>query len=320
MKNSKLKVTLRNDGRYVGKYRDNDGRYRYVYSTDKNKCIQRLREALELRDRYLSGIKLYQYLDDWRDNFKKPNVKESTLSAIDTIIRVHVKKGLPNKLLAEINGLEIQRFLIGIERSRTRKSVYDLLNEAFKKAYALRLIEFNPMLAVEIPAHRQKKGSALSETELKEFLRKIVGHRLEYLFMFLLFTGCRRGEALLMRWEYVDFESEIVFIPGTKTVTSVRTIPLFSDLKKLLLSIPCAREGLIFNFRADYPTHAFKELCPNHKLHDLRHTFATRCLELGIPMKVVQEWLGHSKLDTTADTYSHVTKALNFEQAKRLTW
>lgn len=45
---------------------------------------------------------------------------------------------------------------------------------------------------------------------------------------------------------------------------------------------------------------------PNHKLHDLRHTFATRCLENGVSMKCIQVWLGHTRLDTTAMIYSHL--------------
>ena len=49
-----------------------------------------------------------------------------------------------------------------------------------------------------------------------------------------------------------------------------------------------------------------KKLCPTHKLHDLRHTFATHCLECGINLKIVQRWLGHARLDTTANIYTHL--------------
>jgi integrase len=42
------------------------------------------------------------------------------------------------------------------------------------------------------------------------------------------------------------------------------------------------------------------------------------CLKAKIPLKVVQKWLGHSKLDTTADTYSHVTDEINKEEAETL--
>lgn len=56
----------------------------------------------------------------------------------------------------------------------------------------------------------------------------------------------------------------------------------------------------------EFDTSKFKDFCPEHKLHDLRHTFATRCIESGVSMKVVQTWLGHARLDTTASIYTHL--------------
>ena len=307
----------KSDKRYMGRYKDNDGRYVCVYALTYSECLKKLKDGLAYRDRYLTRIRLYAWLDDWIKNFKKPNVKESTLNTIDVAVRVHIKKGLPNKPLFEINGLELQRFLINIERPRTRKSVYDVLNESFKTAYALRLIDFNPMLAVRIPSHKQNKGSELTPTQLDTFLHNIAGHETEKYFYFLLLTGCRRSEALAVRWSDIDFEKKTLHVPGTKTETSDRVIPLFADVEKLVLSISRTDERL-FDFRPDYVTHVFKEFCPEHKLHDLRHTFATVCMENGVPIKVVQNWLGHSKIDTTANIYSHVTKKINEEEAAKL--
>jgi len=54
------------------------------------------------------------------------------------------------------------------------------------------------------------------------------------------------------------------------------------------------------------------------RLHDLRHGAATYMLAQGVPMKVVQEVLGHSQMSITADTYSHVLPKLQREAADRL--
>lgn len=104
----------------------------------------------------------------------------------------------------------------------------------------------------------------------------------------------------------------------TATYLSDRTIPLFEKVAGLLVTVRPDANGMYFPFRGDSVTRAFKRLCPAHKLHDLRHTFATRCLEAEIPLKVVQTWLGHSEIDTTADIYAHVTEKLNDTEAKRL--
>lgn len=221
------------DKRYMGRYRDNDGSCKCVYAHTYSECLKKLNDALAYRDRYLSSITLFDWLDDWIINFKKPNVKESTLYTIDVVVRVHIKKNMRNKPLVEINGLDLQKFLIRMNNSRTRKAVYDVLNESFKQAYALRLIDFNPMLAVKIPAHRQNKGSELTPTQLNSFISNLKGHPTEPYFKFLLYTGCRRSEALLLQWADVDFENNLLHIPGTKTQTSDRIIPLFENVKKL---------------------------------------------------------------------------------------
>lgn len=57
---------------------------------------------------------------------------------------------------------------------------------------------------------------------------------------------------------------------------------------------------------------------PNFSPHCLRHTFATRCFENGIPPKVVQEYLGHTTIQMTMDLYTHVMKETKQEEIKKL--
>lgn len=261
---------------------------------------------------------LHSWLDEWQRAYKAPSVKPSTLNTIDVVIRVHIKPNMPDMPLNLLSGLELQKFLSAMPNSRTRKAIHDVLNECLKTAQGLKLIPDNPMTAVKIPAHIQEKGEALTPIELAAFATTIQGHTLERYFLFLLHTGCRRSEALTLRRSDVDFKNKLLHVPGTKTKTSDRTIPLFDKVAALLTGFKPDKDGFYFPFRGDYPTHVFKKLCPAHKLHDLRHTFATRCLEAKIPLKVVQKWLGHSKLDTTADIYSHVTDELNRAEADTL--
>ena len=117
----------------------------------------------------------------------------------------------------------------------------------------------------------------------------------------------------------IDYKNKTLHINGTKTNSSNRTIPLFDEAAALLSVLPHNSDGFFFNFRPDYVTHAFKKICPEHKLHDLRHTFATNCPEAEIPLKVVQKWLGHSNIDTTADIYTHVTQDISCAEAHKLT-
>ena len=68
----------------------------------------------------------------------------------------------------------------------------------------------------------------------------------------------------------------------------------------------------------DFITHYFGDLLKKHNLkhirfHDLRHSCASLLVANGVPMKNIQEWLGHSSYNLTADTYSH----LDFESKKQ---
>ncbi len=57
---------------------------------------------------------------------------------------------------------------------------------------------------------------------------------------------------------------------------------------------------------------------PRVRLYDARHSCATMLLESGVPMRVVQEMLGHASTVLTADTYSHVTPAFKRQAADAL--
>ena len=53
-------------------------------------------------------------------------------------------------------------------------------------------------------------------------------------------------------------------------------------------------------------------------IHSLRHTFATRCAEAGVPPKVVQQWLGHSTLEMTMNVYTHVNRDFEREMTNKV--
>ena len=129
-----------------------------------------------------------------------------------------------------------------------------------------------------------------------------------------------------------------------KTKSSFRTLPLIPAVRALLdeqrarqeeyrrlfkksycteyLDYVCTDEmGRLF--RPNYITDHFKLLLKQHGLrhirfHDLRHSCASLLLSQGIPMKQIQEWLGHSTFATTADIYSHLDFNSKLESAQAI--
>ena len=73
----------------------------------------------------------------------------------------------------------------------------------------------------------------------------------------------------------------------------------------------------IFPYDKNNVSHYFKKYCPNHKLHDLRHTFVTRCAESGININVAQRLAGHSDINTTLQIYTHVTTDFQRSEFKK---
>jgi len=121
---------------------------------------------------------------------------------------------------------------------------------------------------------------------------------------------------LALKWSDINWKLKEIYIHGTKTESSERTIFLLPQIAEVLEKQKEITTTGLFAFPYDKSnvTHAFKNYCPNHKLHDLRHTFVTRCAESGINIKVAQKLAGHSDIKTTLDIYTHV--ATDFERSE----
>ena len=93
-----------------------------------------------------------------------------------------------------------------------------------------------------------------------------------------------------------------------------RTIPIFPNYKKII-GIPNTKTCNLNKMR-----EAFKKVCPQNTLKDLRHTFTTRARECGIDNELVSVWTGHSLGNITASVYTHFSEEFQQTQAKRLAY
>lgn len=264
------------------------------------------------------------WLKEWVNVYKKPFIK--SWKKIKDIIRLHIPENIKNTELTELNAFVLQKALNSVSSSRMRLETFDVYHGSLTMAYKVGFIEKDIVSLLIKPKHVRKVGNALSNEELIKFLKAVNGHRYEKYFNFCLLTGARRQEALDFTYNDVILESDIILIRGTKTALSVRHVPIFPDFYKIMgfadkesFKAFVKTHGNIrpFRFSASRISREFKKLCPTHKLHDLRHTFATRCLECDISMKVVQGWLGHARLDTTASIYSHILPHFEKSEAKK---
>ena len=254
---------------------------------------------------------LGEWLLEWYTTYKVPYLSKNSIRNIESTIRLHVSEELKKMSLRKVRAYDIEKALAPLGSTRTHVYARQVLFSAFDKACKLGLVTSNVMQSVDKIRYKKKTSTALTLSEQRQFLAKLEGSKYQNLYMFYLLTGCRCAEALALRWSDVDYDTNVLLIRGTKNETSFRQIPLTSTLKNLLESQAKTVENSSHDFRLfpvsrEIVSRTFKKLCPKHHLHDLRHTFITRCAESGINVSVCQQLVGHATADMTLNVYTHV--------------
>lgn len=275
------------------------------------------------REQYepIKQITLYDWLDEYWHTYKVGKVSDSRTYEIESVIRLHIKPHIDNRLITDYLPIDIEKALKCVANGRTRETTYQVYNEAFRLAKKNKLLINNIMEDVKVVHHNRKNGRALTLKEQQRFIKLIRNHKYKNYFLFLLYSGCRRSEGINIKWSDIDMQKGIMHIRGTKTVGSDRYIPMPANLKQVLENVEQVSE-MVFPYNTNQVTKAFQRLQKKYKLdytlHSLRHTFATRCLEKGVSMRVVQKWLGHSRIDTTSKIYTHILSKFELEEVEKL--
>ncbi|HME89671.1 MAG TPA: site-specific integrase [Chthoniobacterales bacterium] len=149
----------------------------------------------------------------------------------------------------------------------------------------------------------------------------------------LAVTGMRKGEANALQWRDLDFDAgEIVVRGDAETGTKnweLRRVPLIPDARALFERMHSERadESLgakVFRVRESQKSidRACKKVGTDRITHhDLRHLFATRCIESGVDIPTVSRWLGHKDGGALAmKTYGHLRREHSIAQAQRVTF
>ena len=130
----------------------------------------------------------------------------------------------------------------------------------------------------------------------------------------LMLTGCGRNEVVTLKWEHVDLEHDELRLRDAKT--GARAVPLSPAAKQVLTALP-RRPGNPWVFPGRVNSSRLRTLnaswqvvrkeagLDDVRLHDLRHSFASRALALGESLPMIGKLLGHAKVQRTA-RYAHL--------------
>ena len=142
----------------------------------------------------------------------------------------------------------------------------------------------------------------------------------------LMLTGCRKSEILTLRWEHVALDTGELRLPETKTGARVISLPpmaveLLAGLPRDLGSpwvIPGRHPGTHLRDLSDaWKVIRTRTGLDDVRIHDLRHSFASRALALGESLPMIGKLLGHSQVETTA-RYAHLARDTVHESAARV--
>jgi integrase len=346
----------RKDGRWVSYIRMPDGRKRFFSSQSRDVVKERLAEAQ--RQAYAGQLvigrdqRLDQYLERWLTEAVRHSVRPKTYMNYELCVqrllpylgRVRLRALTPEHIQHALGKL-LERGL----SARTVRQVHMVLRCSLKQAVLWRVLASNPSDAVKPPRAERKEMRTLSEDEVKRLLGATVGTRHHSLWIFLVTSGVRLGEALALKWSDIDSAEShatiqrslqrqrrgagLVFVEP-KSSRGRRTVPLpketlavlqaqRKDLNRerdeagegweendLVFPSPIGRPRDMAYLSFTFHRGLERAGLPRLRIHDLRHTAATHLLNKHVHPKVVQDLLGHSTIAITLDLYSHVMPSL----------
>lgn len=198
----------------------------------------------------------------------------------------------------------------------------------------------NPAVHIKRKKVRRKPLQLPSQSHFLELVKTVRegdggwAERCADLVEFLAYSGCRKGEAARVRGSYCDFEKgEIAVLGDPATGTKnweVRRVPMIPDMRALLLRLKSDRGEKEFANKPVTQIHecqgaidtACKKLgIPRFTHHDLRHLFATRCIESGVDVPTVSRWLGHKDGGALAmKVYGHLRDQHSVAMAQKVSF
>ena len=252
--------------------------------------------------------------------------KPATVSHYRLMLRKHIVPAFGERLVAEVEHKDILSFHTGLHHMPTvANRAVDILVKMYNlaDAWGWRPAGSNPCRGV--PRFKVEKHERFLTREelyrLGQVLRAAPAERLASThaaaaIRLLVLTGCRRNEILGLRWDDLNFDTREMRLPDSKT--GARMVPLTSSSSDVLTGLPRTpgnpwvfpgkKKGTrLVNINDSWDRVRTRAGLDGVRLHDLRHTFASRALALGESLPMIGDLLGHRMVSTTA-RYAHLAR------------
>lgn len=285
-------------------------------------------------------------IDDYMNRHCKLICKPSTQDLYKTYIKVHLST-LKNKVAKEIKKRDIENLMLEMKSkdisNKTINSVITFVQSVFNYGVDAGYFKTNPIGKIKKLPQVKPPVHFLNEIQMQTFLEFAKKSRFYAFFATAIYTGMRRGELLALEWSDIDFKNAKIsvnkqYYKGIKQSTKTnraRSVDIPSNLLEILKEHKhnCSvLTKLVFHNLSGGAIHAYymeeKHFHPlikecnklldaenqieKFRFHDLRHTYATYLLSHSVPVKYVQEQLGHSTAKMTLDVYASFMPSVKF--------
>lgn len=318
--------------------------YGYVYGKTYGETKAKLLPLKYSYSRWAAGHAGFDgTVADWAvycmEGILKSDIKQSTYAYYNGMLNNHILPRLGTEKLCSLTTGSIQGFVDTLSQENLGpgavRGIFGLLSRFLKKAVEKGALLVDPCGDVNLPKKTKPKTAVLSDPEQKQLEQAALEDRHGLPILLALYTGMRIGEICALKWEDIDMETGIIHVQrnvqriacengdlktmlifGTpKSETSDRLIPLPPRLHTVLAEsyihsdgeyVVSCRNGLaeprVVRYR--YAQILKKAGIRHVHFHALRHTFATRCMELRFDVTTLSRILGHASVKMTLDIYT----------------
>lgn len=341
------------EGRYICD-RDINGKavYRSVYAKSYTEVRQRLTEAKGKAFQRTKKSPARTFGDasqQWLTACSL-RLKPSTVTKYSSMLQKHILPIFKNANLSLITEEYVADFIEEKRKTLSDSSVRSILTtikSVMKYARKQGWCD-DSIIELRLPVQPKREVSALSDIE-REKLESYLLDDMDNIKLGLylcLYTGLRVGELCALRWMDIDLSHKMLHVTATmqrikqsdnsakgktaiiittpKSKSSVRSIPLPAPLVMMLRKFKAEDSCFLLsgNMKPVEPRivqYRFKKAAQQLNLsysntHVMRHTFATRCIELGFDVKTLSELLGHSRVEITLNRYVHSSNERKIKQ------
>ena len=273
---------------------------------------------------------------EWLEKHVDPRCKPRTRDIYRLMVEKHLMPAFGKERALFIDRARMAEF------HRSMRSTPMMANQAVNALSRIwRLAEDNGQLPegrnpcrTVVKYKRRRRERFLSEEEFKRLGKTLAeaengkgaSSRAIAAIRLLLLTGCRKNEILTLKWKEVDLEAGVLNLSDSKTGS--RSIPLSPEAARVLSGIPridgnpWVIPGKAAGKHMKNLTRPWRTVCEragirDMRIHDCRHSFASRALALGESLPAIGKLLGHRQVETTA-RYAHLAQDSVREAAVRI--